>query len=106
MLAVLQSSDFLTPYGYATEKVASPAFEENGYWRSAVWAPTICLLYEALKTAGADTAARTAAEAYCRAVQVGGPAGNHSALTGAALRDPAYTWSASVFRLLLQEILQ
>lgn len=106
MLAVLQSNDFLTPYGYATEKVASPAFEENGYWRGAVWAPTMCLLYDALKTAGADEAARTAAEAYCRAVQVGGPAENHSALTGAALRDPAYTWSASVFRLLLQEILQ
>lgn len=103
MLSVLESTAFLTPYGYATEKTTSPAFEENGYWRGAVWAPAMYLLSDALKTAGAFTAAKRAAEHYCRAVTVGGPAENHSALTGEGLRDPAYTWSASVFLLFLKE---
>ena len=103
MLAVLESTEFLTPYGYATEKTASPAFEENGYWRGAVWAPAMYLLFDALKEAGAHSAARKAAECFCRAVAVGGPAENHSALTGEGLRDPAYTWSASVFLLFVKE---
>lgn len=104
MVAVLQGPAFWTPYGYATEKPASPAFEENGYWRGAVWAPVMYLLYDALSQAGALSAAQKTAEAYCRAVLRGGPAENHSALTGEGLRDPAYTWSSSVFLMFVRKL--
>lgn len=97
MKKMLLSDAFLTPYGYATEMCASPSFEEDGYWRGAVWAPVMCLLTDALEENDAPVAARHAAECFCTMAAEYGFAENYSALTGRGLRDPAYTWAASVF---------
>lgn len=103
MKEVLLGDSFFTPHGYATEMCTSPDFEENGYWRGAVWAPVMCLLADALEENDAPDAARRAAACFCDMAATHGFAENYSALSGRGLRDPAYTWAASVFLVFLEQ---
>jgi glycogen debranching enzyme len=94
---------FITEHGLATESVASPLYEPDGYWRGPIWAPSTMLLVEGLAAVGEEPLARELSRKFCELVARSGPAENFDALTGAALRDPAYTWTASVLLILGHE---
>ncbi|WP_127589761.1 amylo-alpha-1,6-glucosidase [Paenibacillus lautus] len=96
-------SRFLTSNGWATESVSSPYYKPDGYWRGPIWAPSTMLLVEGVAAAGDHELATEIAERYCRMVSLSGMAENFDALTGAGLRDRAFTWTSSVFLILGHE---
>ncbi len=96
---------FLTRHGVATEALQSPLYEEDGYWRGPVWAPTTLLLVDALKNIGEKKLARRLAGQFCGLASRQGMAENYGALSGRGLRDRAYTWTSSVFLILAHEYL-
>lgn len=93
----------LTEHGLATEPPTSEKFIPNGYWRGAIWAPTTLLVIDGVADAGELELARQMARSFCDMCRTGGFAENFNALTGEPLRDPAYTWTASVFLSLASE---
>lgn len=94
---------FITEWGPATESPLSPLYEPDGYWRGPIWAPSTHLLVDGLLRGGETELARDIARRFCRLCAASGMAENFDALTGAPLRDKAYTWTASVFLLLAHE---
>ena len=97
---------FLTEDGLATESPQSPLYEANGYWRGPVWAPSTMVLVDSLVAVGEEDFAREVARRFCLTCAGAGMAENFDALTGAGLRDRAYTWTAAVFLILAAEYLQ
>jgi len=97
---------FLTEYGLATEKLHSPLYESDGYWLGPIWAPSTLLVADGLEAAGEKTLARELKLRFCRLVAKSGMAENFNAVTGAGLRDPAYTWTSSVFLICAHELLE
>jgi glycogen debranching enzyme len=95
---------FLTDSGLATESPQSPLYEPDGYWRGPVWAPSTMVLVDALLAAGEEDFAWDVAARFCRTCAAAGMAENFDALTGAGLRDRAYTWTAAVFLILAVEL--
>lgn len=95
---------FVTPHGVASENPDSPLYQPDGYWRGPVWAPSTYLIVCGLRACGADHLAARVARAFCRTCAHSGFAENFNALTGAGLRDRAYTWTASVFQILAEGI--
>lgn len=91
---------FLTEHGVATESVRSPLYRPDGYWRGPVWAPSTQLIVSALDGVGETALAREIARRFCATFARSGSAENFNALTGAGLRDRAYTWTASAFLTL------
>jgi hypothetical protein len=53
---------------------------------------------------GEHTLSDSLKERFCRMAQKSGMAENFDAQTGDALRDPAYTWTSSVFLLFAHEL--
>jgi len=98
---------YLTPYGLATEQPTSPLYESDGYWRGPIWAPSTYLIVDGLARAGEAELARDIARRFCDmlAFTAGGAYENFDALTGKGWRAPGYTWTASVFLLLMWEYL-
>jgi glycogen debranching enzyme len=96
---------FLTEHGFATEAPDSPRYEPDGYWRGPIWAPTTYLLIDGLRSGGYNELAKTVAKRYLHMSDTiaKGNYENFDALTGVGLRAPGYTWSASVYMLLLSE---
>ena len=90
----------LTDWGLATEHPESPCYDADGYWRGPIWAPPTLILFEALRAIGAAELAQDVATRFCLLCDKSGFAENFDACTGAPLRDPAYTWTASVFLLM------
>lgn len=105
LISDLMEKDFLTPYGFATEAYTSRLYDPDGYWREPIWAPTTLLLVEGLYKSGEENLAKDVAKRFCRMAKQSGFAENYDALTGEGLRDKAYTWTASVFLILLKEYL-
>ena len=103
LLADLASDKFLTEWGYATESPASPHYKADGYWRGPIWAPSTLLVSDGLRACGRPDLARRAAERFCAMCEKSGFAENFDALTGAGLRDRAYTWTAAVCLVLAGE---
>jgi len=95
---------FLTEHGLATEHPDSDRYTPDGYWRGPIWAPPTMLIVAGLRDLGEDELAHRIATRYCRTCARSGFAENFDALTGSPLRDPAYTWTASVFLLLAADI--
>jgi glycogen debranching enzyme len=92
---------FLTEWGYASEAPSSPKYEPDGYWRGPIWAPSTFLIVDGLVAAGYLDLAREAATRFCDlCVKQPGFWENYDAITGAGLRCPGYSWTASVFLLL------
>jgi putative isomerase len=91
---------FLTPFGLATESVTSPCYQSDGYWRGPVWAPPMLLMIMGIADGGDTEFATLLADRFCDMVAANGFGENFDALTGASLRDPSYTWTASVFVIL------
>lgn len=97
---VARIRDHLTPWGLATEKTTSSAYESCGYWRGPIWAPSTLLAIHGLADIGEDDLVRTIARAFCDMCVRSGFAENFDARTGAGHFDPAYTWTSSVFMIL------
>lgn len=93
----LASADFSTAYGTATEKLTSPHYTENGYWRGSIWAPVEFLLaYGFLEISRRDLAKREM-EHFVACCRKGGFAENYNSCTGEGQRDQFFCWSASVY---------
>ncbi|MCC5844458.1 MAG: hypothetical protein JJU05_09420 [Verrucomicrobia bacterium] len=91
---------YLTPHGLATEWPESPHYTPDGYWRGPIWAPSTCLIVDGLRRSGETALADDIANRFLRMCAASGFSENFDALTGAPLRDKAYTWTSSVFLLL------
>lgn len=94
----------LTEWGLATEQVDSDRYDPDGYWQGPIWAPSTCIAVAGLDRCGFTELADTIAKRFCRLCGRSGFAENFDALTGAGLRDRAYTWTASVFLLLAERM--
>ena len=107
MIADLKKPGYLvTPYGIASESPQSKLYTSDGYWRGPVWAPTTLLIIDGLKSLKENDFARELAKTFCNTCDKNGFAENFNALSGEALRDPAYTWTSSVFLILAHDYLK
>lgn len=106
-LVRILEQDYLTENGPATEMLKSKLYESDGYWRGPIWAPSTYLLIDGLKRGGRGDLAQNIAKGFCNMVQnkAKGNFENFDAISGEGLRAPGYTWTASVFMLLLWEYL-
>ena len=86
--------------GISSEAYDSPMFEENGYWRGAVWAPDVVMFVYSLRNLGYTELAEQIANNYKSSVCKYGFYENTSALTGKGLKCKAYTWSANAYQVL------
>lgn len=105
MVEVLKSDKFYTEFGFATESPGSSEYEDDGYWRGPIWAPSTMLILDGLWECGEKEFVKSTARKYCRMIQASGCAENFDALTGEGLRDHAYTWTASVMLVIAHEYL-
>ena len=94
----------LTDWGVATERPDSGHYEDDGYWRGPIWAPSTVLIEYGLRRAGRTDLADDIRERFCRLCERSGFAENFDARSGAGLRDRAYTWTASAYLLFRAEI--
>jgi len=93
----------LTKHGLATEPVDSPQYEDDGYWRGPIWAPSTALIEDGLRHAGAVELADVVSARFRELCERSGFAENFNARTGDGLRDRAYTWTAAVYLTLAAE---
>jgi len=100
-----KQAQFLTTHGFASEALTSKYYEPDGYWRGPIWAPTTMLFVEGLDSIGEYSLARTVREDFCKMAQQSGMYENFNAITGEGLRDPAYTWTSSVYLIFAHELL-
>jgi hypothetical protein len=90
----------LTEHGLATELPTSAHYEPDGYWRGPIWAPSTVLIEDGLRRAGCTELADDVSARFRALCERSGFAENFDALTGAGLRDHAYTWTASAYLIL------
>ncbi|TDB82450.1 amylo-alpha-1,6-glucosidase [Micromonospora sp. KC721] len=90
----------LTPHGLATELPTSPHYQADGYWRGPIWAPATVLIEDGLRRSGFTGLADEVSSRFRALCEQSGFAENFDALTGAGLRDRAYTWTASAYLVL------
>jgi glycogen debranching enzyme len=95
----------LTEYGPATQLPGSEEYEDDGYWRGPIWAPSTVLIEDGLRRSGHITLADQVSARFRALCEKSGFAENFDALSGAGLRDRAYTWTASAYLLLAREAL-
>jgi len=93
----------LTEFGPATEIPGTPRYEPDGYWRGPIWAPSTVLIESGLRASGFVELADTVSERFRVLCEKSGFAENFDAVTGAGLRDRAYSWTASSYLLLAGE---
>ncbi|RVQ17247.1 glycoside hydrolase family 37, partial [Sinorhizobium meliloti] len=104
LVARLVEGAFITDWGPATESPRSPFYEDDGYWRGPIWAPTTYLLWDGLRRQGKDALAREIAQKFCALVNAHGMAENFDARSGRGLRDRAFAWTSAVYLLLAQSL--
>jgi hypothetical protein len=92
----------LTVHGLATELPTSPHYLDDGYWRGPIWAPATVLIEDGLRRTGNHRLADAISARFRTLCETHGFAENFDALTGAGLRDRAYTWTASSYLLLAE----
>jgi glycogen debranching enzyme len=98
--------DHLTAHGLATEPVSSTHYEDDGYWRGPIWAPSTAIVENGLRRSGFDALADVVSARFRALCEGSGFAENFDARTGAGLRDRAYTWTAAVYLLLAADHVQ
>ena len=91
------ASGLLTDFGVASESPRSASYEPDGYWRGPIWSPTTLLIAEGLNRSGRPDLSQSIGERFMANCDAHGFAENYDAVTGAGLRDRAYSWSASVY---------
>jgi putative isomerase len=96
---------FITDHGLATENPTSSEYDPDGYWRGPIWAPPTMMIVYGLNAIGQRELAVDISRKFCEMIHRSGMAENFDALTGAGLRDGAYTWSSSIFAILAHEFL-
>lgn len=96
-------ANFETKYGLATESVNSPYYKENGYWLGPIWAPVTYLFIDALKKNGYVEAGNRLRDKFLELTLIGGMAENFDPHSGKGLVDTSFTWTSSVFLLLLAD---
>jgi glycogen debranching enzyme len=93
----------LTDHGPATQLIDSPEYEDDGYWRGPIWAPSTVLIEDGLRRSGFADLADEISERFRRLCESSGFAENFDARSGAGLRDRAYTWTASAYLILARQ---
>ncbi|MEP6480659.1 MAG: glycogen debranching protein, partial [Rhodoglobus sp.] len=78
-------------------------YEDDGYWRGPIWAPSTVLIEDGLRRSGHVDIANRVSERFRALCEMSGFAENFDAITGAGLRDRAYTWTASAYLVLARE---
>lgn len=104
MIQIITSSQYLTPYGIATEAIDSPLYQDDAYWRGAIWAPSTLLIIEALEDCDEKEIAIEISKRFCNTMNNQPLAENFNALTGEALRDKSFSWTASTFLYLTSKL--
>ena len=100
LIMVERIGKHLTEHGLATELPGSPDYEDDGYWRGPIWAPSTVLIEDGLRRAGHIDLADEVSRRFRALCERSGFAENFDAKTGAGLRDRAYTWTASSYLIL------
>lgn len=95
-------ANFETRFGFATECPESPYYKENGYWLGPIWAPVTYLFIDAMAESGYVEAANRISDKFLDLTLSGGMAENFDPFTGKGLVDTSFTWTSSVFLLLLK----
>ncbi len=90
----------LTTFGLATEPPTSPHYQDDGYWRGPIWAPSTVLIEDGLRRSGYQGLANEISARFRALCEKSGFAENFDARSGAGLRDRAYTWTASAYLIL------
>jgi glycogen debranching enzyme len=93
----------VTEWGPATQLLDTDEYEDDGYWRGPIWAPSTVIIEDGVRRAGHDELANTISERFRRLCEKSGFAENFDAVSGEGLRDRAYTWTASAYLLLAHE---
>ena len=101
---LIRRGRFRTAHGFATEAIHSSMYTPDGYWRGPVWAPSSMLIAEGLDSMGQTQLAHDLRVDFCNMALRSGMSENYDAKTGAPLRDPAYTWTSSVYLLFAHEL--
>ena len=96
-------AEHLTEWGPATQRLDTPEYESDGYWRGPIWAPSTVILEDGLRRAGHHELADRVSRGFLSLCEKSGFAENFDAVTGEGLRDRAYTWTASAYLLLAHE---
>ncbi|MBB4184586.1 glycogen debranching enzyme [Sinorhizobium terangae] len=104
LVARLRKGGFITEWGPATESPQSRFYEDDGYWRGPIWAPTTYLLWDGLRRQGEGALAREIAQKFCALANKSGMAENFDARSGRGLRDRAFAWTSAVYLLLAQSL--
>lgn len=105
IVGLTKQGRFRTSHGYASEPPSSKYYEADGYWRGPVWAPTSMLLAEGMDSIGESKLARQLRVDFCATAQQSKTmAENFDAVTGAGLRDGAYTWTSSVYLIFAHQL--
>jgi hypothetical protein len=99
----LDISGHLTEWGPATQRLDTPEYESDGYWRGPIWAPSTVIVEDGLRRAGHTELADRVSRGFRSLCEKSGFAENFDAITGEGLRDRAYTWTASAYLLLAHE---
>ena len=95
---------FRTSHGFSSEALTSKYYTPDGYWLGPIWAPTTMLLAEGLDSVSQRRLAHDLRVDFCKMAQQSGMAENFDAKTGAPLRDPAYTWTSSVYLIFAHQL--
>lgn len=101
----LKNNGFITQWGLATESLNSRFYNDDGYWRGPIWAPSTLIIVDGLEQCGEHELAKDIARKFCDLCLKSGFAENFNAKTGEGLRDIGYTWTASVFLIMAHDYL-
>jgi putative isomerase len=101
---LMKEGKFRTSHGISTEALTSKYYTPEGYWRGPIWAPTTMLMAEGLDSVGQLSMADKLRTDFCKMAQQSGMSENFNAITGAGLRDPAYTWTSSVYLIFAHQL--
>jgi putative isomerase len=99
-------ANFETRFGLATESISSSYYKEDGYWLGPIWAPVTYLFIDSLKRYGYEETGNRLRDKFLDLTLVGGMAENFDPHTGKGLVDTSFTWTSSVFLVLLEDNLR
>lgn len=94
---------YLSPYGITTEAQNSKYFNETGYWRGPIWAPTTFIFYEALQKHGYLKTSQELRKKYLAMIKNSYFSENYNPKTGEGLCDTDFSWTASIFLTFYEE---